>query len=135
MDMRFLRFWVPALALLILSFLARKWYHGAGWDWQLTWDDGLATGIWLSWWWRKQRTRRANAMALITSCPCGHEHEIDDQINNALNNMTRGLPRTVVIATGGQAYKVPRIYIAAHGLEATELAGLARKYSWTEIVP
>ena len=65
-------------------------------------------------------------------CPCGDVHELSAATRVAYDNITAGLPETVVISTGGRAWQVPRIYLAAHGLKADELPGLAERYGFAE---
>jgi hypothetical protein len=65
-------------------------------------------------------------------CPCGQVHELSAEIQVAYDNVTRGLPETVLVSVSRRAWLVPRIYIAAHGLKADELPELARRYGFAE---
>jgi hypothetical protein len=67
-------------------------------------------------------------------CPCGEIHEPSAATRVAYENITRGLPDTVTVATGGRAWLVPRIYVAAHGLAAADLPELAVRYGFAEAV-
>jgi hypothetical protein len=55
-----------------------------------------------------------------------------DEIRTACENITRGLPATVLISVSRGAWLVPRLYIAAHGLPAADLPGLAARYGFEE---
>ena len=63
-------------------------------------------------------------------CPCGDIHELSAKTRVAYDNVTAGLPPTVVVSVDGQAWHVPRIYLAAHGLKAADLPALAGRYSF-----
>ena len=65
-------------------------------------------------------------------CPCGDAHELSAGTRIAYENVTRGLPATVIISVSGRAWLVPRIYIAAHGLKADELPALAVRYGFAK---
>jgi hypothetical protein len=61
-------------------------------------------------------------------CPCGEIHELSARTRVAYDNITAGLPPTVVITVTAGSWHVPRIYLAAHGLRAAELPALAEQY-------
>lgn len=65
-------------------------------------------------------------------CPCGQVHELSAATRVAYENITRGLPETMVISVDGRAWLVPRIFIAVHGLKADELPELAARYEFAE---
>jgi len=65
-------------------------------------------------------------------CPCGQAHELSAETRVAYGNVTAGLPPAVLVAAGGRAWQVPRIYIAAHGLKPADLPALAERYGFTE---
>jgi hypothetical protein len=65
-------------------------------------------------------------------CPCGDIHEFSAATRAAYENITRGLPETVLISVSGRAWLVPRIFLAAHGLPAADLPELAGRYGFAE---
>jgi hypothetical protein len=65
-------------------------------------------------------------------CPCGEVHELSAETRVAYENVTAGLPLTVMVAVNGRAWQVPRIYLAAHGVKAAELPALAERYGFAE---
>lgn len=67
----------------------------------------------------------------VAACPCGTAHPMTPEIREAYENIAQGLPDTVRIVTGGRARLVPRVYIAAHGLNAADLPALAEQYGFT----
>jgi hypothetical protein len=67
------------------------------------------------------------------ACPCGAAHEFSADVRVALENITRGLPDTVLISVSGRAWLVPRMYLAAHGLKADDLPELAERYGFTAV--
>jgi hypothetical protein len=68
-------------------------------------------------------------MSPVATCPCGKDHS-DHQFWPVLCEMVQSLGETIVIATPTGAWKVPRIYIAMHGIKAPELGALADKFGW-----
>jgi hypothetical protein len=69
-------------------------------------------------------------MVADLECPCGQVHELSARTRVAYANVTRGLPPDVVITTPAGSWRVPRIYIAVHGLKAEELPALAARYKF-----
>jgi hypothetical protein len=63
-------------------------------------------------------------------CPCGAVHELSAGTRATFENVTAGLPLTVVVEVSGVRWLVPRIFIAAHGLKAAELPTLAAMYGF-----
>jgi hypothetical protein len=63
-------------------------------------------------------------------CPCGEIHELSAQTRAAYENVTRGLPPTVLITVGGRDWHVPRVFIAVHGVKGSELPALAERYGF-----
>jgi hypothetical protein len=74
----------------------------------------------------------AARVASALECPCGEAHPLSEQTRVAYDNVTAGLPATVLVASGGRSWQVPRIYIAAHGLRAADLPELAERYGFEE---
>lgn len=72
----------------------------------------------------------AGSGELGAHCPCGTVHELSAQTRVAYGNHTAGLPRDVLISTPDGAWYVPRIYLAAHGVKASDLSALASRYGF-----
>lgn len=60
------------------------------------------------------------------TCPCGEAHDPGETASRLIDRF--GDTVRVVMNTG--AWKVPRIYIAMHGLRGSELPALATRYGW-----
>jgi hypothetical protein len=71
-------------------------------------------------------------MTSALECPCGEAHELNEQTRVAYDNVTAGLPATVLVQVPEGCWQVPRIYIAAHGLPAADLPALAERHGFTE---
>jgi hypothetical protein len=73
----------------------------------------------------------------VERCSCGQPlHYANAEIAQHIEDLIERLGPTVLVRllSGGGSYKVPRHYIALHGLKAWELEELARRYRW-EAVP
>lgn len=69
----------------------------------------------------------------LPRCPCGDLHELSAAVRGAYDAVTSGLDNCVTVRIeGNRAWKVPRIYIAVHGLKTAELPGLAAQYGFEE---
>jgi len=68
-----------------------------------------------------------------TGCPCGVPHEMTPAIAEAYAKVTAGLPASVTVRTSGGTFRVPRLFIACHGLKADELPVLAGRYGFERI--
>jgi hypothetical protein len=67
---------------------------------------------------------------MILACPCGEIHELSAATRVAYENVTRGLPPTVLVVVEEQGWYVPRIYLAVHGLKGEDLPALAERYGF-----
>jgi hypothetical protein len=67
---------------------------------------------------------------VLLKCPCGDIHELSAAARSVYENVTRGLPADVPVKVPGGCWRVPRIFIAVHGLKAAELPALAEKYGF-----
>ncbi len=72
-------------------------------------------------------------------CPCGGVHEfpatrhtVRGEKPAVLAELLRRKPLPVVTTPAG-SWRVPRVWIAAHGLEAEELPALAERYGWEAV--
>lgn len=55
-------------------------------------------------------------------CPCGRPlHYSDPKIQAAVESLIKALGPTIPVTVGGRTWKVPRHYIALHGIKAVEL--------------
>jgi hypothetical protein len=63
-------------------------------------------------------------------CPCGEIHELSARTRVAYDNVTMGLPADVMITVPEGSWRVPRIFLAVHGVKADELPALAERYGF-----
>lgn len=72
----------------------------------------------------------------LERCPCGDIHELSAAVRAAYGQVITlaGNP-TVVVETPDGRWRVPRIYIACHGLKAADLPALARRYRFEPVNP
>lgn len=69
----------------------------------------------------------------ITNCCCGVVHRMTRDSWNKFQSVTRGKHPNMPVGTGLDCWLVPRVYIACHGIKATELPALARQYEWERV--
>lgn len=50
-----------------------------------------------------------------------------------MEDMVRRLGETILISVSGRGWIVPRHYVALHGIKASELPVLARRYGFPEV--
>ena len=67
------------------------------------------------------------------ACPCGEIHLLAAHIRAAYDQATAGKPSTVKVVSPGGTWLVPRIFLAAHGVKATELPALAERYGFEAV--
>ncbi|HMH89938.1 MAG TPA: hypothetical protein VK586_02510 [Streptosporangiaceae bacterium] len=72
----------------------------------------------------------AGGAGAIAGCPCGQVHHLGQDRLAVLHGATGGLPPGIRVQTPAGAWVVPRLYIAMHGLAATDVPALAAKYGW-----
>lgn len=73
-------------------------------------------------------------LVAVTGCPCGAVHQLSGEARDAYRDVVRGLPAVIPIRVDGAgAWRVPRLYVAMHGLKAAELPGLAARYGWPAV--
>jgi hypothetical protein len=63
-------------------------------------------------------------------CPCGEVHELSALVRFQYERVTAGKPAEVKVETPDGCYAVPRIFIACHGIRASELPELAERYGF-----
>lgn len=67
-------------------------------------------------------------------CACGDPlHYVSLDAQRQVQTLTEQLGPLVTVELGNHAWKVPRHYIALHGLVAAELPALARRYGWEQV--
>lgn len=68
------------------------------------------------------------------SCPCGLPlHYTVPVIQETVEKMIAERGDTVLVTTPGGTWRVPRHYIALHGVKVDELSVIARKLGFEEI--
>lgn len=72
-------------------------------------------------------------MRVVDGCCCGLSHRMSDASWRKYREVTRGKPDDVPVGNVYGCWRVPRIYIACHGLKADELAVLAARFGWPEV--
>lgn len=80
-----------------------------------------------------QVTERTVSFVEITNCCCGVVHRMKQQAWEKFRHETKGKLPTVPVGTGLDCWRVPRIFIACHGISAKELPALARQYDWDRV--
>lgn len=76
------------------------------------------------------------AFVQITDCCCGVAHRMKQASWDTYRQSVKGKRSTVPVGNGVTGcWRVPRIFIACHGLLAAALPALAAKYEWEEVRP
>lgn len=69
-------------------------------------------------------------------CPCGRPLHYGDPHNEELvSEMVANHGDAVKVVIGGRAWKVPRHYIALHGIGGGSLADVAKELGFEEVAP
>lgn len=67
-------------------------------------------------------------------CACGKPlHYGNFKMQQLVEQMIADLGEDIEVLAGGRKFKVPRHFIALHGLKATDLASLAKEYGFEEV--
>lgn len=69
----------------------------------------------------------------ITDCCCGVQHRMKQETWETYCHTVKDKASTVPVGNGLGCWRVPRLYIACHGLVASALRELAARYSWEEV--
>jgi hypothetical protein len=72
-------------------------------------------------------------MRTVTDCPCGIPHESTSDVWKLYDRVQDGLDPLATFVTPAGIWRVPRIYVACHGLRAEELPELAAQYGWEQL--
>jgi hypothetical protein len=71
----------------------------------------------------------------ITDCCCGRLHVMSQLAWEKYRRAVAGKPSAMPVGNGFGCWRVPRIFIACHGLVAAEIPALAERYGWAEVRP
>jgi hypothetical protein len=66
----------------------------------------------------------------VIGCPCGASHQMDARTKAEYDKVTAGIDPLITVTTGAGSWRVPRIFIACHGVKASELAEVAEQYGF-----
>lgn len=66
----------------------------------------------------------------ILECPCGSAHPLHEIVVQLIGHPDE----LVTVQTPDGSWRVPRIYIAAHGIAGVEVRTLAEIYKWERVV-
>lgn len=67
----------------------------------------------------------------VTGCCCGQEHQVDGKRWQRAEADMAGEPVTITVRVGdGPRWRVPRLYLALHGLAASTLDRTGARYGW-----
>lgn len=70
----------------------------------------------------------------VDGCCCGQPHQADPGILAAFERVTAGLDPLFDISVPGEGtWRVPRLYVACHGLAPGDLPKLAATYGWERV--
>lgn len=69
-----------------------------------------------------------------SACICGEDHEFHEDVFNLLMMNIVLIGATVEITiVGTGTWRVPRVYLAAHGVKANELPEVAARYGFERV--
>ena len=72
---------------------------------------------------------------MTVECPCGCGRRIQNPlVREIVERWERDLGPMITVRCSGGAWRVPRVYIALHGLKARELPALAQQYGFKRVV-
>jgi hypothetical protein len=72
-------------------------------------------------------------MRTVTDCPCGVPHELTSDIWKLYDRLQEGQDPRMPVTIPAGSWRVPRIYIACHGLKAQDIPELAGRYGWESV--
>jgi hypothetical protein len=72
---------------------------------------------------------------MIKDCCCGVDHRMKRSAWDKYRQVVKGKLPTVPVGTGIACWRIPRIYIACHGIKAAEVPLLAERYGWEAVGP
>lgn len=71
----------------------------------------------------------------ITDCCCGVPHRMKLSAWERFQKAVAGKAETVPVGNGYGCWRVPRIFIACHGLAAHMIRATAERYGWESVWP
>lgn len=72
-------------------------------------------------------------MRVVNTCPCGEAHRLNEQSWRQLREAEKRHGASAPFGRIGACWRVPRIYLACHVVNAANLPGLAALYEWPEV--
>lgn len=63
-------------------------------------------------------------------CPCGETHTFGTAEGLALKEIIDGLGPDQLVTVPAGTWRVPRVWVAAHGLRSEDLPALAARHGW-----
>jgi hypothetical protein len=72
-------------------------------------------------------------MHVVTDCPCGRQHEIQQAIGALYTHKTARMDSTLPITTPAGRFRVPRIWLACHGLDPGDIARAAIEHAFERV--
>jgi hypothetical protein len=69
----------------------------------------------------------------VSACPCGVAHELSAAVRPAYEAVTEGLDPDITVDISGERWRVPRIFIAVHGLRPADMPELAARYGFEKV--
>jgi hypothetical protein len=69
-------------------------------------------------------------MVSVLGCPCGTMHSMDAKTKRDYDAVTADVDPLITVTTGAGSWRVPRIFIACHGVKADEMADVAERYGF-----
>jgi len=75
------------------------------------------------------------AVAEVDGCPCGVLHMMSADVLASFERLTAGFedPRVLVSVPRVGNWRVPRVFIACHGLKAADLPAVAARYGFERV--
>ena len=71
---------------------------------------------------------------VVDGCCCGEPHQMTPRAYKQYRRATDGKPGTMPVGSGHGAWRVPRLYITAHGTpKVSVLPVVAARYGWAEL--
>ena len=71
----------------------------------------------------------------VTDCCCGTQHRMKQSAWETYRRAVKDKASTVPVGNGYGCWRVPRIFIACHGLAAQTVRALADLYGWESVWP
>jgi len=66
----------------------------------------------------------------LPPCPCGTYHEFAKETRRFIRRVIKRSGRDLLVTTPDGSWWVPRIFIAAHGVQSVQVPALATLYGW-----